>query len=225
MSNNIDNYNLIDNNSDKEIDAIHPLSARAFSLVARNWTRPLLKLGFINVTGAIEMLEGFEYHHDNIIRLSAELAKGERVSETNINHEAVAYLNRLGQFYYFTKSDFVGNAISDVDAIIPTIAKFLVFRNKHTAHRSMDAPKKDDTYDLKLSHARAVSSVMGSMFSCKPNAPEINHPEAGVSIELDKLRLHMQKEIWAKNFRTFQPFDLLSVRTSISRSKSTIQKS
>jgi hypothetical protein len=207
VSNSIGNWNLVDENQGKALDEINPLSSRARSMLVRNRTNPLLKFGFINVTGAIEMLEGLEYHHDNVIRLSSALAAGARISETNVNHEAVAYLNRLGQLFYFSKSEFVRNAIIDVTPLIPTIARFMVFRNKHTAHRSIDAPRPEDTEDLRLAHARAVSSVMGSIFSRKPNSMELLYPEFGVPIGLDVLKLHMQKELWSKNFKTFQTFD------------------
>ena len=60
MSNNIDNWNLTDDNQGKPLDAIDQLSSRAWSLLVRNRTKPLLKFSFINVTGAIEMLEGLE---------------------------------------------------------------------------------------------------------------------------------------------------------------------
>jgi hypothetical protein len=207
LSNSITNWNLNDRNPEKEIDDIPQLSSRAWSLLARNRAKPLLQFGFLNVTGAIEMIEAFEYHHDNIIRISGELGRGELVPETHVNHEALAYLNRLGQFYYFATSALVSEAISNINIVIPTISKFMVFRNKHTAHRSIDAPKKDDTEDLKIAHARAVSSIMGSLFSPKPDAAAVKFPEIGVSIEFNELKLHMQKELWSKSYRTFQTFD------------------
>jgi hypothetical protein len=197
-----DNWNIKDINANKQHEAIVPLSARAWSLLVRNRTKPLLKVGFVNVTGAIEMLEGLEYHYDNIIRLANALATGERVSETNVNHEAIAYINRLGQFYYFAQSEFVRTAISDFKTLIPTISKFIVFRHKNTAHRSIDTPK-NESYDLKLAHARALSSMMGSLFSPKPNTPAMKLPEVGVTVELEQ----MQRELWTHNCRTFQTFD------------------
>jgi hypothetical protein len=202
------NWNIKDNHSGEPIDAIHPLSARAWSLLARNRAKPLAIPGFINLSGAIEMLEGLEYHCDNIVRFSDDLAKGEKVPETHINHEAIAYINRLGQFYYFAKSDFVRVAVPDFAATIPTLCKFMVFRNKNTAHRSIDAPKPDDTDDVKIAHAKALTSRMGSIFSPKPNARPMQHPEIGVPIERNELEHRMQREFWTCNFRTFQTFDL-----------------
>jgi hypothetical protein len=64
------------------------------------------------------MMEGLEYHHDNIIRITGALANGDDVSEKGVDHEAIAYLNRVGQFYYFAKSYFVRSAITDFRALI-----------------------------------------------------------------------------------------------------------
>jgi hypothetical protein len=44
-------------------------------------------------------------------------------------------LNRPGQFYYFAKSSFTSAKVSDPEGRLPTIMRFLPFRNKHTAHR------------------------------------------------------------------------------------------
>jgi len=198
---------MTDINSNKPLDAIITLSSRAFSLVARNQRKPLLQTGYINVMGAIEMLESLEYHHDNVVRIAAELGSGARVSVTHVDHEVVAYLNRVGQFRYFAKSRFVATAVPSVDALIPKISRFMIFRDKHTAHRSIDAPRKKDTEDAKLSHARAVTSIMGSVHMPKPNAEEVIPPPIGVLMDIDAIQMHIQKELWTKTFRSYQTFD------------------
>jgi hypothetical protein len=203
MSNSIDDWNIPDVNAAKKLEDILPLSARARSLLVRNRSNPMLKkTGFFNVLGAVEMLEGLEYHHDNIVRITGDLANGAQVADSDINHEAVAYINRLGQFYYFAKSDSVRSAIADVTTLIPTISKFMVFRMKHTAHRSIDAPRGESD-DLKIAHARAVSTMMGSILSPKPNAPEIVFPKKYGGPEWEKF----QRDLWKYNYRTFQTYD------------------
>src|SRR5260370_19352727 len=147
-----------------------------FSLVARNRSKPLLKVGFFNIIGAIEMLAGLEYHHDNIVRRSAALGAGGDQDETRLYHEAVAYVNRMGQFYYFAKSELVSQAVPDSVSSIPTIAKFMVFRMKHTAHRSMDVPREQDTNDLRISHARSLTRFWGKMMTLKPGYPDVDFP-------------------------------------------------
>lgn len=204
MSNSLDNWNLRDLNANERIEDIHPLSARARSLLIRNRTKPMLKgIGFVNVLGAIEMLEGLEYHHGNIVKITGALANGDNVSERDLNHEAVAYINRFGQFYYFSKSVFVNTVIADFAALIPTISKFMLFRHKNSAHRSIDTPQGEFD-NLKVAHARAVSSMMGYIMSPKPNAPAMQlSDEYGNPKSVDTL----QRDFWKYNYRTFQTYD------------------
>ena len=68
--------------------------------------------------------------------------------------ELVAYLNRLGQFYYFTKSTFVTNINKTALSLIPRIDELKIFRMKNTAHRSLDAPR-DESYILQLYQANS----------------------------------------------------------------------
>ena len=89
-----------------------------------------------------------EYHHENAMGLVLRLAEiplmsddGENI-RNRLRHEVVAYLNILGQFFYFSKSDFVSKRVRDFEPIIPTITKFVRFRMKHSAHRSLDWPRK-----------------------------------------------------------------------------------
>ncbi len=199
----IDDWNIKDINSDKELDTIEPLPARARSLLIRNRGKPLLKqYGFLNVLGAVEMLEGLEYHHGNIVRISSSLAKGDPVSAIDVDHEALAYINRLGQFFYFAKSEFVRGVIQDAAAFIPTISKFLVFRHKHSAHRSIDLPRGESESE-KVAHVRALSSMMGSLFSPRPNMPTMKLPEVGIPIDPEEIT----RNLWKHNYRTFQTFD------------------
>ncbi|HET6892512.1 MAG TPA: hypothetical protein VFH31_15520 [Pyrinomonadaceae bacterium] len=122
------------------------------------------------------MLGGLDYHHDNFISRLDQLAPyyerystflknaleqrsgdppstvptdDERGIFEMLNHEAVAYLNRLGQFYYFAKA-------LKVNAHLPRAYQLMLFRNKHTAHRSIDAPLNEDS-DLREVHATAFS--------------------------------------------------------------------
>jgi len=196
-----DGWNLVDANPGKELHVIQPLSARARALLVRNRTSPNLKgSGFIIVVGAIEMLEGLEYHHDNIIRIADALASGAPVLGTDVDHEAVAYINRLGQFFYFAQSEFVRKATHESPILIPTIAKFMIFRNKHSAHRSIDFPQRE-TEGEKIAHARALSSMMGTLFSPKPNKPQMRLPDHATELK------QFQRDLWKDNYKTFQTFD------------------
>jgi hypothetical protein len=203
MVRSIDNYSVFDPNEGVPLQEIARLSMRATSLLVRNKNNPLLRTGFVNVIGAIEMLAGMEYHHDNIMRLCSGLATGKIRDEQGVNHEAVAYINRMGQFYYFAISDFVKMVVGNADTLIPTIVKFKVFRMKHAAHRSIDAPRKE-TDDLKWSHARSLATFDGRFMKLKPGAM-FNFPKkikrAGRSWN------KFQREQWKHVYIVFQIFD------------------
>lgn len=186
------------------LEEIRPYSRRAYSLMMRNRTKPLLQEGFLNIVGAIEMVAGLEYHHDNICRLSGLLAAAVPVDETNIFHEAVAYVNRLGQFYYFAKSEFVARVIGEAIATIPTIDKYIVFRMKHTAHRSLDNPRGEREH-VQLSHAMSLTRAWGMMMKLKPGAREVRWPRYLKADSPEAREFHRQK--WLNHHITFQLYD------------------
>ncbi len=161
----------------------------------------MLQKGFLNICGAIEMLAGLEYHHGNILRICVNLSEGIRLDEKAIDHEAVAYVNRMGQYHAFAKSLFVRQAIADADLLIPTIVKFMVFRNKHAAHRSIDTPHKEDEHTREM-HARALTSAFGAMFSPKPGV-SVPMPKISDYASLERWRV----ESWKTNYRTFYILD------------------
>jgi hypothetical protein len=193
---------VLDRNEGVPLEEITCLSARATSLFARNKDNPLLKIGSVNVIGAIEILAGMEYHHDNITRLCAGLATGKIRDEQAANHEAVAYINRMGQFYYFAISDFVKMAVGNADTLIPTIVKFKVFRMKHVAHRSIDAPR-GETDDLKWSHARSLATFGGRLMMLRPGASMPKPPKIYGGPAWGKYR----RALWKNNYLAFQIFD------------------
>jgi hypothetical protein len=199
----IANWNPQDINTGERLEVINPLSARARSLLARNRSKPMLKAyGVVQVLGAVEMLEGLDYHHDNVIKITTALASGKVpfTSAVDIDHEAVAYINRLGQFSFFAKSDFAKRAIPQINLLIPTISRLMLFRNKHAAHRSIDDPR-GECEDEKVAHARALTSMMGSMLSPKPDAPTLKMPTSPTELE------QFQRDLWKYNYKTFQTFD------------------
>ncbi len=89
--------------------------------------------GFFSISGAIEMLGGMEHHYANFLYERAGILAGESVSLDGMKHEAIAFLNRMGQFHYFLRGDFAKRVIADVGAVVPRGTKLMVFRNKHAA--------------------------------------------------------------------------------------------
>ncbi|MFA7301933.1 MAG: hypothetical protein WC069_06505 [Candidatus Shapirobacteria bacterium] len=159
---------------------IYPLSARAQSWLARASKRSdFLDKPSTQIAGAIYMLCGLDYHHrqfmSHIEQLSpyyarkkeflehiCELPNDSSVSPQNIfpteierdhldalHHVAVAYINRLGQFISFAKA-------MKLEAMCTRAKELISFRNKHTAHRSIDDPR-NETFELQEMHAMAFN--------------------------------------------------------------------
>ena len=108
------------------------------------------------IIGATEILNGLKYHAENFLEYEKNLDisnpflhKGSHKLIKKMNHEAIAYFNRMGQFYYFSKSKKVGQIISDFENHIPNINKFIIFRMKQSAHRATDAPRGEDPNKMK----------------------------------------------------------------------------
>ena len=146
-SNKIGNWNVLDRNSNIELDEILPLSERASSLVARSVDAPILQVGLPNVLGAVEMMRALDYHYANFMAHFQQLGATDAAYDC-LDHEAVAYINHVGQFCSFSKSTLVQRYIKSAAAYVPKINELMVFRNKHTAHRAIDVPYKDDTADF-----------------------------------------------------------------------------
>lgn len=103
-----------------------------------------------------------EYHHDRFLGLIDGLASGAVEDPAPLRHEAIAYLNRVGQYWYFAKSDFVVQQLGVVS--IPRLDELMMLRNKHAAHRSIDNPRKADTEHAQEVHAMCMSGYGGSMW-------------------------------------------------------------
>ena len=99
------------------------------------------------------IVNGIKYHFNNIKNLYSRIDEialqgrfysfpHEIVDE--IKHELVAYINRVGQFYYFAKSPRVRSLIPNPLYNLECIKKIMIFRSKQTAHRASDLPRNDD---------------------------------------------------------------------------------
>ncbi len=175
----------------KPLESIHPLSQRALAAIARAWSGPIEMSELVRLQGVTFMLAGLEYHYANMLRSIAVMKLDRRLSVASDHfvHEAVAYLNRVGQFYCFATSDFVTTLLGDKAATLPLISKVLRFRHKHTAHRSLDKPFSGDIPGLVEYHAMFFQ---GGTF--------ITGPRSGVQIP-DVLDPSYLREFW----RFFMP--------------------
>jgi len=138
-----------------------------FALCANNPLYPKHKqlLG-----GVLDMLDGLEYHigkmrtyekaacrfMTNLHALSktkepfniVDLSR--RANHHPAVHEAVAYIGRLGQLCSFFESEWFSTVVGKANIAFkaPSILALMPLRNKHSAHRQQDDPRKDDCSSL-----------------------------------------------------------------------------
>ena len=147
----VNNWRVDDHFPGVAIDSIPLLSDKLNSLYARAIDRKHLKASFMQLAGIIFMAKELEYHFSNFRQLtnSAGLTTGERINDSRRNRsideakfEAIAYINTIGR---------INAWLHHIRANAPKITEISnSFRNKHTAHRSIDAPRgeSDDLQDL-----------------------------------------------------------------------------
>ncbi len=125
-----------------------------------------------NLDGVGFIVKGMKYHFARFKSLNSNLKRNEKgavlFKDTdfeiieNMKHETVAYLNRMGQFYYFAK-----NTGENLEELIPNILKFLPLRMKYSAHRAIDDLRSDDDgFNLTMRHQLNRSFSTQSMFCC-----------------------------------------------------------
>lgn len=203
---NIDKFNIKDSYEGIELDEIQPLSERAASLIARRKNQLILKHAFINIYGAVEMMQGLTYHHASFMRLieSCCTTAPTLQTESSLRHEAIAYLNRVGQFWSFAKSDLVKDCCPVLEEMLPTLSTLIVFRNKHTAHRSIDSPRAEDTKIHQVMNAVSLS-VLGPKFF-RPKSGHIS-PDLfteNTDIDLDEYK----RSLYRNSYLGFQIQDV-----------------
>ncbi len=176
----VENFRLEDPAPGVPIDEIAPISMKTWALLARHQGSQSLKAGFLNIYGAVDMIDGLEHHHSHFMASVDRLCtvpaftNESKAVERQLRHEVVAYLNRMGQFFHFSKSAFVAERVTDATDFIPTIRKFKLFRDKHGAHRSLDVPRKEDSADVQQLQAWGLSSVSGLLFRPKDEANAVS---------------------------------------------------
>ena len=181
---------------------ISPMSKRAACLIARNKANALLKTKFFNIQGAVEMMKGLDYHHDSFMDVINRLATVGFTDEAHglkaiLLHEAVAYLNRFGQFYYFLKSPIVLKHCPNAESLAPTIVKHVIFRHK-SVHRSIDKPdkRKPESEHVQATQAMSFSAIGGKIFEPKPGN--------NTNISQIKSEVEMVRNLWGNSYLVFQ---------------------
>ncbi|MEP0368656.1 MAG: hypothetical protein ABJN36_12290 [Cyclobacteriaceae bacterium] len=151
------------------------------------------------------MIDGLSYHFSNITTLYSNfkssniehLINCEELSKS-IKHEIVAYLNRLGQFYYFTKSQRVKDLMPDSQKGFDFINNIIELRMKQTAHRASDLPHKSDKgYDV-TNLDKCFS--WGTMSSNNKLVFHLYHQNNEKSIKFEPMQDHIKVEAEIKDF-------------------------
>ncbi|MBN8710687.1 MAG: hypothetical protein BGO12_13080 [Verrucomicrobia bacterium 61-8] len=92
--------------------------------------------------GAAFMVAGIQFHYDRYLEnrklVQATGLDWEKTAHHACAHDVIAYINRLGQFYFFAKAH-----IPEYEKKKTFIVSLMPMRMKFTAHRSCDAPRKE----------------------------------------------------------------------------------
>lgn len=184
-------YYYTDLNPGVLLQAISAVIERAHSWLARV-ANDLSHEENIQLGGAVFMLDGMEYHHATVqnhlaqlhnyidslnkqsVRWNDAILRNESFNEliptpttteqnrlSQITHEAVAYINRMGQFFSFAKKH-------SQEMLLVRATELKIFRDKHTAHRSIDDPRKEDTYESIWSQAVSLGGFYSRMCGGAP---------------------------------------------------------
>jgi hypothetical protein len=200
MFSDITGWRFADNFAGRPLADIPCLSDRARSLFVRTLDAPILKRGWINIFGAIDMMRGLDYHAERFSEICKSLARDLSAGEDSLSHEAVAYLNRAGQFHTFARSEYVTQVFPAAIELIPSISRIMIFRNKHAAHRSIDAPRGEEDAEH-WRHAMATGALGMRLFSPRPG--KAFNPELEGVIDLATLR----KKLWESSYWTINTYD------------------
>jgi len=105
--------------------------------------------GSPDIFGAFEMICALHFHFLNFERIvDRKIRQDLHYEAPDERYEAVAYIGRVGQLYYFLQSKFI-KGLAGEDFIGLTWIDYLVhFRHKYSAHRDRDKPKKSEENSL-----------------------------------------------------------------------------
>lgn len=180
MDNDPNKWNVLDPYPDKDIDDILPISQRAFTYFARN--RASITDYYVELNGAITMLKGLDYHHQNTVEYANKMISvddlltlieeddqsriinvlsGRSNATAFSHHEIAAYLNRLYQFEVFYRSRLTHRFIKQKK--IRAINAGLKFRHNLTGKRKIDYALLDEKEKVQAmySEIRGLSNASG----------------------------------------------------------------
>jgi len=167
-------------------------AAYLFALCANN---PLYSKHKQLLGGVLDMLDGLEYHIGKIrtyekaaCRFVANLhtsrktkkpfnlaALSKRANHHPAVHEAVAYIGRLGQLCTYFESEWFSNVVgkTNIALKVPSILALMPLRNKHSAYRQQDDPRKNDCGNLGFNEFGLKQGLVG--FGDEPKSVNIQY--------------------------------------------------
>lgn len=197
-------FHIRDSHPDVELCEIEPTEARIKRLVSRNLHVCESLDKNVSIVGSLRIIDGLSYHYKNYKRLcvepesylkryrgyAVELKSGVQMADlqapdlTNrdetllldgIHNETVAYFNRMGQFFYFEQQSGPTFLLSNISSLMP-------YRNKHAAHRSIDAPPDEAVVDRRL---EAISIGLASRASNRVPIATLKHGNEFLQFSFD----------------------------------------
>src|SRR5438477_5434111 len=129
--------------------------------------------GQVHIAGAVDIVSALEYHFERFLEILRGKAARAPLDNDYERYEVVAYVNRIGQFACFARSDFAISHISDAPKRIPSVMRLLPFRNKYTAHRSIDDPRSE-SFSEQVGHEMSLGLIGGSLWTPRPNAQQLD---------------------------------------------------
>lgn len=154
-------YNITDEFPGRKLKGIFPMSQRMLSMYARVEDRTTIKsMTPQNIFAVIRMVGGLEYHYKNFKSLTESIPTyaarlfnvDEQQTITNAKYEATAYINTVGQLYYWCRS------LNETANLITRLTKS--FRHKYTAHLSWHLKDENETDYIREIHAMTFSSTI-----------------------------------------------------------------
>jgi hypothetical protein len=118
------------------------------------------------------MVSALEYHYERFVEITSGKAAKAPLDNDFERYEAVAYINRLGQFTFFACSKYVTSHISDAPDRIASAKRLLPFRNKYSAHRSIDDPRSE-RFSEQVGHEMSLGLVGGSLWKPRSDTEEV----------------------------------------------------
>jgi hypothetical protein len=182
---------LKDPNEGVSLENIPVFSNKIDSLIVRNKHKIRDMHDYAHIWGSVHLLKGLECHYEDFLSHLHVLASKDCLGDdSRLDHYAVAYLNRLGQLYYFIKSlKLLKNC--------PKIKELYLFRRKSTGHRSIDLPyiEKGQLMDQPSEQVWQAGCFMRRSFEGKidPNADPSKVLENDVDIWLTPKRYLSEK--------------------------------